>query len=130
MGTPTLERINIYPVKSLDPHETLERVEIRPDGGLTYDRRFAMVDADGEYVNGKNDRRVHGLRSWFDPKAGRLTLRPNDGEPAAFDVDEREAIEAWLTDYFEEYVEYLAVAPLPEATQALTEESHRKITSI
>lgn len=105
MEAPTLERIIVYPVKSLDPHETLERVEIRTDGGLTYDRRFAMVDADGEYVNGKNDRRVHELRSWFDPKTGRLTLRPNDGEPAAFDVAAREAIEAWLTDYFEEPVE-------------------------
>jgi hypothetical protein len=105
METPTLERINVYPVKSLDPHETLERVEIRPDGGLAYDRRFAMVDADGEYINGKNDRRVHALRSWFDPKARRLTLRPNDGEPAAFDVDDREAIEAWLSDYFGEPVE-------------------------
>ncbi|QLD86772.1 MOSC N-terminal beta barrel domain-containing protein [Natronomonas halophila] len=105
MGTPTLERIIVYPVKSLDPHDTLERVEIRPDGGLTYDRRFAMVDADGEYINGKNDQRVHALRSWFDPKAGRLTLRPNDGDPTAFDVENHEAIEAWLTDYFEEPVE-------------------------
>lgn len=104
MSTPTLERILVYPVKSLDPHDTLERVEVRPDGGLSYDRQFAMVDADGEYLNGKNDRRVHRLRSWFDPKAGRLTLRPADGEPAAFDVDDRGAIEAWLTDHFEEPV--------------------------
>lgn len=105
METPTLERIVVYPVKSLDPHGTMERAEIRPDGGLSYDREFAMVDADGEYLNGKNDRRVHELRSWFDPKAGRLTLRPNDGEPAAFDVDDRAAIEAWLSDYFSETVE-------------------------
>ncbi|MFQ3319374.1 MAG: hypothetical protein ACI8UR_002217 [Natronomonas sp.] len=104
MATPTLERIIVYPVKSLDPHDTAERVEIRPDGGLSYDRTFAMVDADGDYLNGKNDRRVHELRSWFDLKAGRLTLRPNDGNPVAFDTDNREAIEAWLTDYFEEPV--------------------------
>jgi uncharacterized protein YcbX len=100
MPTPTLERILVYPVKSLDPHDTLERVEVRPDGGLSYDRQFAMVDADGEYRNGKNDRRVHRLRSWFDPKAGRLTLRPNDGDPAAFDVEDRAAVEAWLTEHF------------------------------
>ena len=104
MSTPTLERIVVYPVKSLDPHDTLERVEVRPDGGLSYDRTFAMVDADGDYLNGKNDRRVHRLRSWFDPKAGRLTLRPADGDPAAFDVGDREAIEAWLTDHFGEPV--------------------------
>ena len=74
MSTPTLERIVVYPVKSLDPHDTLEHAEVRPDGSLTFDRTFAMVDADGDYVNGKNDRRVHRLRSWFDPKAGRLTF--------------------------------------------------------
>lgn len=104
MATPTLERIIVYPVKSLDPHDTLERVDIRPNGGLSYDREFAMVDADGTYINGKNDRRVHRLRSWFDPKAGRLTLRPNEGDPAAFDTEDHEAIEAWLTDHFEQPV--------------------------
>jgi len=108
MTTPTLERIIVYPVKSLDPHDTLERVTVRPGGGLSHDRTLAMVDADGQYVNGKNDRRVHRLRSWFDPKAGRLTLRPNDGEPAAFDVDDHERIEAWLTDHFGEPVELRA----------------------
>lgn len=102
MATPTLDRIVVYPVKSLDPHDTLERVEVRPDGGLANDRELAMVDENGEYVNGKNDRRVHQLRSWFDPKAGRLTLRPNDGDPAAFDVDDRGAIESWLSGYFDQ----------------------------
>jgi uncharacterized protein YcbX len=100
-----LDHINVYPVKSLDPHETMERVTVRPDGGLSYDREFAIVDEDGTYRNGKNDRRVHELRSWFDPKAGRLTLRRNDGDPAAFDIDDTEGIEAWLSTYFEEPVE-------------------------
>lgn len=94
MSTPTLEHIVVYPVASLDPHDTLERAAVRPDGGLSYDRQFAVVDADGDDVDGKDDRRVHRLRSWFDPKAGRLTLRPNDGDPAAFDVEDRGAIEA------------------------------------
>lgn len=106
MATPTLERINVYPVKSLDPHDTLEVVEIRPDGGLTYDREFAMVDESDVFVNGKNDRRVHRLRSWFDPKTGRLTLRPNDGDPAAFDVEDGEEIEAWLSAFFDQPVEF------------------------
>jgi len=101
----TLERIVVYPVKSLDPHDTMERATVRPDGGLSYDREFAIVDADGNYVNGKNDRRVHQLRSWFDPKAGRLTLRANDGDPTAFDLEDTGTIEAWLSEYFEQPVE-------------------------
>ena len=105
MTAPTLERVNVYPVKSLDPHDTLERVEVREDGGLAHDREFAIIEASGEYVNGKNEPRVHELRSWFDPKAGRLTLRGPDGDPAAFDVDDHEGIEAWLTEFFGRPVE-------------------------
>ena len=105
MATPTLERVNVYPVKSLDPHDTLQRVEVREDGGLAYDREFAIVEASGEYVNGKNEPRVHELRLWFDPKAGRLTLCGPDGDPAAFDIGDREGIEAWLSAFFGRPVE-------------------------
>jgi uncharacterized protein YcbX len=120
MSTPTLERIVVYPVKALDPHDTLERAEVRPDGGLAFDRGFAMVDADGDYVNGKNDRRVHRLRSWFDPKAGQLTLRPNDGDPVSFDVEDRAAIESWLSAHFEEPVtlRYDEAGGFPDDTHA------------
>jgi uncharacterized protein YcbX len=104
MATPRLEHITVYPVKSLDPH-AVERTTIRPDGGLAHDREFAVVDADGTYVNGKNEPRVHGLRSWFDPKAGRLTLRAGDGDPAAFDLEDRDGIEAWLEAFFGRPVE-------------------------
>ncbi len=107
MGPSTLDRVIVYPVKSLDPHRTLERVAVRPDGGLEYDREFAIVDADGDYVNGKNDARVHALRSRFDPKADRLTLRGPDGGPAAFDLDDlddRDDIEAWLSAFFDRTV--------------------------
>lgn len=104
MPTPTLERIVVYPVKSLDPC-AVESAEVRSDGGLAFDRRFAMVDESGNYVNGKNDRRVHELRSRFDPKPGRLTLDPNDGDPVAFDVAERDEVEAWLSAFFERSVE-------------------------
>jgi len=105
MGTPTLDRIIVYPVKSLDPHHGLDRVSVRPDGGLEYDREFAIVDADGDYVNGKNDARVHDLRSSFDPTADRLTLRPRDGTSATFDCSERADIEAWLSAFFDRPVE-------------------------
>ncbi len=104
MATPRLERIIVYPVKSLDPH-AVERTTVRPDGGLEHDREFAVVDADGAYVNGKNEPRVHELRSWFDPKGGRLTLRGDDGDPVAFDLEDRDALEAWLSDFFGRGVE-------------------------
>ena len=105
MPAPALDRIVVYPVKSLDPHDTLGRVAVRADGGLAYDREFAIVEETGEYVNGKREPAVHRLRSWFDPEAARLTLRGPDGDPAAFDLEETGAIEAWLTEYFGRPVE-------------------------
>lgn len=102
--SPTLERILVYPVKSLDPH-TLSQATVRTDGGLSYDREFAIVDSMGAYVNGKNDPRVHRLRSAFDPAIGELTLDPPDDNPATFDVDDRTELETWLSAYFDTAVE-------------------------
>src|SRR6056297_1200241 len=77
--TPTLERIAVHPVKSLDP-ETRERVRLVDRGALAGDREYAMVAApadrphdresasvtgDGDYVNGKRTAAVHRLRSSF-----------------------------------------------------------------
>jgi uncharacterized protein YcbX len=104
MATPTLERILVYPVKSLDPHSA-DAVEVLPDGGLSHDREFAVVDEAGDDSNGKNDRRVHRLRSAFDPEARRLRLRPPDGEAATFDLENRSALSAWLSAEFGEPLE-------------------------
>ena len=107
MGTPTLERLAVYPVKSLDPLP-LEEATVMDDGGLSHDREFAIVDAADRYVNAKNDRRVHQIRSAFDPDAGRLTLRRADGPSISVDVDDpadREALEEWLGEFFEREVE-------------------------
>lgn len=39
---------------------------IGSDGGLESDREFAVVDADGEDVNGKRERDIHRVRADFD----------------------------------------------------------------
>ena len=101
---PTLERILVYPVKSLDSHP-LERATVCENGGLTHDREFAIVDSDGEYVNGKRERRVHRLRSSFDPTAGELSVHENGGQATVFALDERAELEAWLSAYFGRPVE-------------------------
>lgn len=111
-GMTTLDRIAVYPVKSLDPYAP-DRATVLENGGLTHDREFAMVDADGNYVNGKRERATHRLRSRFHPggEAGdgthesgpALSLRPNDAETwERFSLadGERGPLEAWLTDHF------------------------------
>lgn len=100
---PRVDRLRVYPVKSLDPYEP-ERATVLSGGGLSLDREFALVDTDGEYVNGKNERAVHRLRSAFEPPAT-VRLHPNGApdEARTFDLDdgsERAAAEAWLTEFF------------------------------
>jgi hypothetical protein len=98
---PTLSRLLVYPVKSLDPL-ALETATVRAAGGLSHDREYAMVDADGEYVNGKREPAVHRLATEFDPATGALTVGPRDGaDRETFCLpDERAAAAAWLSAFF------------------------------
>jgi uncharacterized protein YcbX len=102
-GDPSVARLRVYPVKSLDSHER-GSVTVLPEGSLSLDREFALLDDDGDYVNGKNERAVHRLRSAFEPPAT-VRLHPN-GDPNAtrtFDLgddDSRAAAEDWLGDFF------------------------------
>jgi hypothetical protein len=98
-------RVLVYPVKSLDPHP-VERTRVVGDGGLRHDREYAMVDADGDYVNGKRERAVHRLRSEFEPDGPTLSLSgPGFGPesyrlPTEDDPGDRDALTDRLSDYF------------------------------
>ena len=98
---PRIDRIALFPVKSLDgvPVEAARLVE---NGGLDGDRRYAIFDEDGEYVNGKRTPAVHRLRADYDDTLSRVALRTDDDEEwAAFHLDDdRDALEGWLSDYF------------------------------
>jgi len=91
-----LARIRVYPVKSLDPTDR-DRAAIVANGGLTGDREYAMVDGDGDYVNGKRTAAVHRIRADFDGR--RVTLGLTDGpERRRLHLDDdRDALEAWLS---------------------------------
>jgi uncharacterized protein len=62
---PTLDRITLYPVKSLDGVE-VESARVLPSGGLEFDRRWRLVDLDGRVVNAKRSPRFHTIRAEFD----------------------------------------------------------------
>jgi len=99
---PTLARIRIFPVKSLDAHE-LERAKLLPIGAIENDRRFAMRRRDGELAVGKNSLGVFPLRSSFDPLACTLTLvDPKTSRSHTFDLQgDRRALDRWLSEYFD-----------------------------
>jgi uncharacterized protein YcbX len=96
-----LTRIHIHPIKAFDPERVSEAV-LLPSGGLEHDRRFALVDAHGDYIHGKRTPKMHLLRSRFDFPTGRLTLRVADTtDKHVFQVDDnRVELTAWLSDYF------------------------------
>ena len=115
--TPTLERITVHPVKSLDP-ETRESARLARRGALVGDREYAIVDGpaeeahdpetasvsgNGDYVNGKRTAAVHRLRSSFDSEARTLALRIHgEDDERTFDLDaDRSALNDRLSDYFD-----------------------------
>ncbi len=98
---PHLARISIFPVKSLDA-VGVSTARVLGSGALADDRRFAIVDSSGQFVNGKRNPRVHLLRSTFDPLNQTLQLTAPKGVPSrAFHVEsDKRALEQWLGEFF------------------------------
>lgn len=102
-----LAGIFIYPLKSLGPVR-LQEARVLRSGALEGDRTFALFDAQGKFINGKRNALVHRLRSAYDPITRQLRLgRSETGLSAAFHVDDqREALEAWLSEFFGQPVSF------------------------
>ena len=77
---PTLDRITIYPVKSLDGLD-LEACGVLPSGALEHDRRWQLVDLEGRVVTAKRTGRFHAIRAGFD-LAGRTVSLARAAGPA------------------------------------------------
>jgi MOSC domain-containing protein len=102
---PTLCRIRIFPVKSLDA-QSVDEATLLPSGALLHDRRFAFVDRSGDYVNGKRFPAIQRLRSHFDPARRQLTLQVDGAGPTlTFDMrGSRAELVGWLGEYLGEPV--------------------------
>jgi len=103
---PTLGRIIIYPIKSLDG-VCVRQARVLANGALEHDRRFALVDGQGRYFNGKRSAAVHLLRAGFDLQKMVVDLQPqvrSQGQSgASFDLNQdRAALEAWISDFFKQ----------------------------
>jgi uncharacterized protein YcbX len=97
--TASLARIAIFPIKSLDG-VVLDDVEVLAGGALAGDRRFALVDRDGRFINGKRTPAVHLVRAEFDLQTMLVSLRREaDPPPAEFSLsDDRPALAEWLSN--------------------------------
>jgi len=70
---PTLDRITVYPVKSLDGVDLTEAA-VLPSGALENDRRWQLTDIDGRVLNAKRSPLFHAIRAEFDLAARLVTL--------------------------------------------------------
>jgi len=100
-----LVRIRLYPFKALDPVD-VPVADVLPSGALKHDRAFALVDADGKFVNGKRVPAVHGLRATYSDDLLVMTLSaPQRGDLGSnrsrLDSTAFATLEAWLDEYFE-----------------------------
>lgn len=102
---PHLAHICVYPIKSLGPISPAQ-VAVLDGGALEHDREFAFFTGDDKFLNGKRTPKIHGLRSSFDLLTGDLCLEAvTMGETNNFHLpDDQDALEAWLTRYFEQPV--------------------------
>jgi uncharacterized protein YcbX len=97
---PRLAAITVYPLKSFTGQPAREAL-VLPSGALEHDRRFAFVDDEGKFWNGKRSPRVHGLRTWLAANARVLTLHDEQQREQAWHIDdERATLEAWFTARF------------------------------
>ena len=94
---PTLGRITIHPVKSLDGLD-VDECRVLPSGALEHDRRWQLVDMEGRVVNAKRTARVHAIRARFDLGRREVTLARAAGPGETFPlVPGREGPCGWLS---------------------------------
>lgn len=111
-----VRELRIYPVKGLDP--ALPRTaRVLPSGALEFDRRWALVDARGHFVNGKNRPAIHTIRAAFDLDRGEMSV---DGGPAWSLTRDGETIARWFSERFGEPLEWRedAAAGFPDDTDS------------
>ena len=102
---PKLTQIIIYPIKSLDG-KVVDRSKISAGGALSFDRRWAIVDADGKIVNAKRTAKIQQIRSRVDfiESENRLLVNLSTTDDPSFQrfclTTESDEIASWLSDFF------------------------------
>jgi uncharacterized protein len=99
---PILDRITIYPIKSLDG-VMVNSAKISAGGALMFDRRWAIVDADDKIVNAKRTAKIQQLRSQFDLDLGSIDIYAiDDNITHSFSLQtELSTLAKWLSEFFE-----------------------------
>lgn len=94
-------RITLYPVKSLDGIDVAQ-AEIMPTGALAKDRRWAMIDGQGNFVNAKRTPRIHEHSAQFDLAHDQVTvgIRGQSAVGSYSLIHQAPELSQWLSDFF------------------------------
>lgn len=92
--------LSVYPIKGLDGLR-VDEARVLPSGALEFDRRWALVDARGRFVNAKNRVEVHTMRAGYDLARLEVSL---DGR--VFSLRDGAGIAAWAGEKLGEPVEW------------------------
>jgi uncharacterized protein len=103
---PHLDRILIYPIKSLDP-VSVKQARVLRNGALEFDRQWAIVDASGKFINGKRTPIVHHLHATFDDQFEHVSFAFENRSDRFHLSNDLDALEAWLGDVFQQPVRLL-----------------------
>jgi len=96
---PILERIFIYPIKSLDGL-ALSSATVVYGGALQHDREFALVDAEHRFINAKRFPAIHLIRATFELEQGVVTLSaPRVGTQRFHLRHEPARLQEYFSDY-------------------------------
>jgi uncharacterized protein YcbX len=98
---PQIVQITIFPMKSCDG-VALNASSVLPSGALCHDRRFALVDSEGRFINAKRTPRIHQLRLQVDPWKRKFKVAARDQHEETcghLDKDGR-LLSDWLSDFF------------------------------
>lgn len=94
----------------------VEECRVLPSGALEFDRRWALTDSRGRFVNGKNYVQVHSIRAVYDLGKLEVTL---DGRAFSL-VRETNAIARWLSERLDDTMQFQEdeVAGFPDDTDS------------
>jgi uncharacterized protein len=98
---PVVNRIVIYPVKSLD-EISLQKAQIGNGGCLLHDREYAIVNSNGKFIKGKNNDLIYLLRSAIDFENEIISFRHQcEDDWHMFHLqNDKQAINEFLSNFF------------------------------
>ncbi|MDJ0600145.1 MAG: MOSC N-terminal beta barrel domain-containing protein [Crocosphaera sp.] len=119
--TPFLEKIIIYPIKSLDG-VSISQATLLKSGALKYDRQWAIFDNSQKLINGKSNNKIYHLRATYNDTLTQVTLSNKENHlRQTFNLQgEIKEVELFLSEYFGCFVNLKenSITGFPDQTKA------------